>query len=213
MREIKKIYIHESESKYGNALLINWWHKLQGFGTSIINRFRDNNDESFVINNGYHIIISNGFIYNSREKFSFMDGNISFSRPLDTIGAAVYGDNKTSVHICLIKNGGEPTYAQWKSLYDIVLFLIKKYSIPVEDILGHCEYYSNKGLKIKKLCPRINMNDFRKTIRSKMEENVKLDEKEPMTEVPNSLLKAIIQMSDSMSRHAKKVLNGTLDEI
>ena len=67
MRKITKIYIHESESKYGNALLINWWHKLAGMGVRFINRFKNNNDESMFLFGGYHIIIQNGMPYSSNE--------------------------------------------------------------------------------------------------------------------------------------------------
>jgi N-acetylmuramoyl-L-alanine amidase len=180
MREIKRIYIHESDSRYGNVLLINWWHKLNGWFVKIQNYFRENNDESFIVNCGYNFIIGNGKSYSFREYLPFVDGSVEVARPENVIPAAVKYDNENSLHICIIKAPDEqPTKAQMESTIMACVYLLKKYNLPVDAILGHCEFwtkispdkekYLSKELSIPKTCPDLNMDDLREKIKIELE--------------------------------------------
>ena len=89
MREIDKIIIHCSASKWGNAEIIDSWHRDRGFAKI-----------------GYHFVIDN--CYPDYEHFltqapeSVQDGFVEPGRPVSEIGAHVYGHNKKSIGICLI---------------------------------------------------------------------------------------------------------------
>ena len=169
MRTINRIYIHESASKYGNALLINYWHKLLKWGIKLLSI----NNQAFIISGGYHYIISNQFPYSVKEGYPFLDGCISMMRPLDRTGAGVYGDNRSSIHICIIKNSDQkPSVKQWNSLINICTWLVKKYSLTPDDVLGHREYFLKvrkpplKNEDIKKSCPDVDMDSVRQEVKT-----------------------------------------------
>jgi len=106
-----KVIIHCSASDFGNAALIDSWHRARGFAMI-----------------GYHYVILNGKL--SPHKFhSYFDGHIETGRPLDDDsdleldekGAHTWGYNH-AVGICLIGESGKFTNAQMGSLH----FLIRK---------------------------------------------------------------------------------------
>lgn len=139
MREIDKIIIHCSASKWGNAQIIDSWHRDRGFKKI-----------------GYHFVIGN--VYPDYEHFMLQtpditnDGLIENGRPISEIGAHVYGHNEKSIGICLI---GTDTFSgrQLLALYR----LVKK----LEKDLGKLEIYGHYEFNPNKTCPNMNANWLR----------------------------------------------------
>lgn len=152
--KINKIFIHHSASNWGNALVIDEWHKDRGWKGI-----------------GYHFVIQNGIPtyddYKNNRKFNTLVGEIECGRHLDAdpwleaneIGAHAYGYNRDSVGICLIHKEGKYDKKMLKKLFNLVIELIDKYDIPIENVWGHYEADDNKPD-----CPSINMNKFRKRL-------------------------------------------------
>jgi len=90
---------------------------------------------------GYHILIKR-------------DGEIELGRPIEMVGAGVYGRNEDSIHICLhgVKNFSEH---QYQTLNEVVDDLIFRFKLDIEDILGHYEHDKSKT------CPNIDMPTYR----------------------------------------------------
>ena len=107
-----KVIIHCSDSEFGNAAIINEWHRQRGFYSVEQN-----------ISIGYHLVILNGKIsarcYNPR-----FDGRIETGRGFDEDnhierwehGAHTKGQNYSSLGICLIGKSGDFTNAQIRGL-------------------------------------------------------------------------------------------------
>lgn len=150
MRKIKRIVIHCSYSAFGNAHMIDRWHKERGF--RII---------------GYHFVILNGFPtskqFKNKQRWNFLDSSIECGRDLDTdpyltkeeVGAHALGFNRESVGICLIGQGGQYTPRQLYTLRVLVNELRQCFNLPVSAVVGHYELDSHKT------CPDINMNNLR----------------------------------------------------
>jgi hypothetical protein len=114
------IIIHHSDSSYGSAAIIDKWHRARGF------------DEL-----GYHFVIGNGT--NSG------DGQIEVGPrwPIQKWGAHDNAlDNRyntNGIGICLVGdfNKTHPTPKQLRSLTRLVVYLMRKYDIPPDRVLGH----------------------------------------------------------------------------
>jgi len=108
------IVLHCSASKFGNAALIDSWHRERGF-TMI----------------GYHYVILNGWI-GSKKYHKWFDGAIETGRPIDDdkdfewdeIGAHTLGHNG-SVGICIIGDSNSFTEKQIESV-ELLLNVLKK---------------------------------------------------------------------------------------
>jgi hypothetical protein len=131
MREIEEAIIHCSGSAFGNAALIDHWHRERGFDKI-----------------GYHAIILNGWLteklYDLRS-----DGLIETGRHIEEVGAHCYGKNTKSFAICLIGESGEFTEKQYKSL----IMILKNHNIMKVGM--HSDYNKAKphcpGLDVSKL--------------------------------------------------------------
>lgn len=138
MRELNEITLHCSDSTFGNAVIIDGWHRKRGWPRGI----------------GYHFVIR----YSASEIF---DGGIEIGRSVKSKGAHVYGHNSDSIGICLIGKPDPETdkckfsQAQLLSARKLCLHLMEEYDIGVENILGHYELDSNKT------CPAMDMDLFR----------------------------------------------------
>jgi len=138
MRDITKISIHISDSKWGSVKAINEWHLARGWNGI-----------------GYHYVILNGKV--RPYKFQkHLDGVVKTGRKLSKQPACVYHHNKGMIGIVLIGKDGKFTHNQIKSLIDLVLNLMWEYKIKLSDVKGHYEY---KG--VTKACPQINMDTMR----------------------------------------------------
>jgi N-acetylmuramoyl-L-alanine amidase len=116
------IIVHHSDSDYGSAAIIDQWHRQRGF------------DEL-----GYHFVIDNGR--------GGADGQIEVGPrwPVQKWGAHDNAlDNRYNLYgigICLVGdfNKTHPTVAQRRSLIRLVTYLMQKYNIPADHVLGHGE--------------------------------------------------------------------------
>jgi N-acetylmuramoyl-L-alanine amidase len=122
--KITTIYIHHSESDYGNAELIRKWHTDQGWDDI-----------------GYNDIICNCYptqaSFRDFEPDIYTDGKHELGRPIQFIPSGVKGHNTESVHICLIGNRTFSS-AQLITLRDIILYYKGKYPSIVK-VLRHCD--------------------------------------------------------------------------
>ena len=135
---MKEIILHCSATKENadfSAADIKKWHLQRGFK-----------------NIGYHYVIR-------------LDGTVEAGRKEDEIGAHCLGHNKDSLGICYIgglDSNGTPkdtrTNEQKKSLVKLVLKLMKKYNISIENVRGHYEFAN-------KVCPSFKIEKFRNELR------------------------------------------------
>jgi hypothetical protein len=140
---IKYIIIHCSDSSFGNAAKINEWHQQNGW---------------YKI--GYHYVILNGYPNSSKDQYNVLDdGKIETGRMENECGAHTVGFNGNSIGICLIggTQNGWITAKQLLAVQGLVRDLQKKYKIPNENVLGHCETQWSHG----KTCPNFQMTDLK----------------------------------------------------
>lgn len=140
-REIDEIIIHTSDSTYGNAALIDHWHRERGWDKI-----------------GYHKVILNGKIDNSTDYDISVDGLIETGRADNEIGAGVYGHNDKALHVCLIGTPFNHTPAEIRQLVACIRYYKEKYDT-IRMVSLHSEH--NKGTKYHKPnCPGINAVDL-----------------------------------------------------
>ena len=137
--KVNTIFIHCSDSTWGTAIEINKWHTQRGWKAI-----------------GYHFVILNGMIRPSI-KFEAMDGQIEAGRQFNTQGAHVLNHNVGTKGICLI-GVDKFTDKQMKALKVLLLELLKRYDLTVNDIKGHYEAHSHVT------CPNIDMNWLRRYV-------------------------------------------------
>ena len=126
-----KVIIHCSASNFGNAALIDSWHRQKGFSRV-----------------GYHFVILNGMI-GHKKYHDYFDGAIETGRPLDDdsdmepdeVGAHTLGHNK-SVGICLVGESAMFTPKQMKSL-NILLSILKSQFGSIE-VFQHSDFEPKK---------------------------------------------------------------------
>jgi hypothetical protein len=152
MKKINEIFIHHSASEFGDAELIDRWHKERGFKGI-----------------GYHFVVLNSFLtyrewHNDKINADLL-GKIEKGRPLDAdpwleaeeIGAHVYGFNSDSIGICLIHNSGQLYNIKQLDVYRrFCAGLMVHFDIPVANVQGHYEVEPKKPL-----CPSLDMNNER----------------------------------------------------
>ncbi len=146
MRKIERIVIHCSDSVFGDATLIDHWHKERGWKGI-----------------GYHYVILNGYpdeaSHRSKRPQFWRDGEVQSGRSLEEVGAHVKGANTGSVGICLI--GGEQfTGGQFASLKRLVEEL--KVRFPGVTVVGHYEAQTPGDLP--KSCPNLDMDWVRRRV-------------------------------------------------
>jgi N-acetylmuramoyl-L-alanine amidase len=154
-RKIERIYLHCSDSDWGEVEEIRRWHLQR--------RFSDI---------GYHFLICNQFpTYSSlkegkpREAF---DGKIQLGRHINKPGEHLKGDNRNTIGICLVGTN-KFTEKQFKQTQKLLTLLLELTGLPVEVILGHYEYWIRRGETPEKSCPNFNMEEFRANFRKYLE--------------------------------------------
>lgn len=125
--------VHCSDSKFGNAQLIEDWHKERGWADI-----------------GYHLVILNGQIENNTY-LDFMDGMVEAARDWDKSGAHAKGYNNY-IGICLI-GIDKFTDKQYSTLAHVLKALMRKFHFSLEEILFHYEVSS-------KTCPNFDKEWF-----------------------------------------------------
>jgi len=147
MRAIERIYIHCSDSLWGEIEEIRQWHLQRGFSDI-----------------GYHYLICNQFPFYQSLKDDLpdlsYDGRVQNGRSLDVPGAHVHGDNRNTVGICLV-GISEFTQAQLEALFKLMGTLLERFNLRVSDVLGHYEYWTERTQKPLKSCPNIDMETLR----------------------------------------------------
>jgi len=149
MRSIDTIVVHQSDSAFGTAEVIDRWHRERGWSGI-----------------GYHRVILNGWV--APEEFrAECDGVIQAGRPLERIGAHVAGHNETSIGVCLVGVGagwpigeGYITAAQWRALVSLCRALMQDFGVAVERVLGHREFPG-----VTKTCPGFEVAELRGALR------------------------------------------------
>ena len=142
MREIDSIILHCSDSQFGNAELIDHWHKERGWKRI-----------------GYHFIILNGLIHAKSTFNDIYDGALETGRELKTIGAHCKGFNRKSIGVCMIGKA-EFTDKQFDTLTFLYGDLCQTFGKEL-GIFGHYE------LDSKKTCPNVMMDDIRQRLVSR----------------------------------------------
>lgn len=152
-RMVDKIYLHCSASTWGTENTINSWHKARRFLIYVIGG-------GHQISTGYHLVFGNGVPFSDKVYIDYLDGQIETARSFETQGAGVKGDNVTSLHFCLIGRPGEFTDSQMRKLFEVLAWHVRR-GLPRSNILGHYEYWTQKGEKPAKKCPGIDMAKLR----------------------------------------------------
>lgn len=128
MRKIDKIVIHTSATP-----------DYMDIGASTIDKWHKERGWSGI---GYHYVIRR-------------NGEIERGRPEKNVGAHARGVNGSSLGICWIGiNEIDPR--QEKSLISIIHYLMGKYDVSIDNVLGHRE-----AVKTSKTCPNLNMDRLR----------------------------------------------------
>ncbi len=131
-RKIDSIIIHCSDSEWGNAAVIDDWHTQRGWDGI-----------------GYHAVICNGIVHSGANYLASWDGVIEPGREPKKKGAHAWGNNKTSLGICLIGKKNF-THKQVVALEKLVTVWANLHDIPNDRIFGHNEFS-------KKTCPNFNV--------------------------------------------------------
>lgn len=144
MRDVRKIIIHESASKFGDAMLIRQWHVGSRHWNDI----------------GYHYVILNGIRSPDGVYVIEDDGLVEEGRPLDHVGAHTKGYNADSIGICLIGHRHFSSNQLFDTLPKLIQQLMGEFGLNVDDVYGHNEFTNQKT------CPDIDMREYRDYLRS-----------------------------------------------
>jgi len=149
MRKIRYIVLHCSASEWGDADVINEWHKERGFDQI-----------------GYHFVVLNGYHTYKQYKTEKVDvdyvGKIEKGRNIEKPGAHVKGMNSDSIGICMI---GNETFhkKQIRITKDLIYRLMREFKVPITNVIGH--YETETGATQGKTCPNYDMTKVRSSIK------------------------------------------------
>jgi len=145
MRQLDKIVVHCSDSGWGDAAVIDDWHRQRGWSGI-----------------GYHLVVLNGNL--SPHKYDPDSvGRVERGRPDSKIGSHVRGYNRNSLGICYI--GGPdhpPDGVVWDVLTEKVVEWCEEYCLDERSVYGHTELDPSKS------CPCLDMDKFREDIRDRL---------------------------------------------
>lgn len=146
MAQIKRLVVHCSDSKWGDAAVIREWHKQRGWKDI-----------------GYNAVILNGQRTSRLKYLPQDDGLLELGRGLnldnqispEEVGAHAMGYNSESIGVCLIGVAAFTT----KQLQTLEAFCaLWARIVPGIQIVGHYE------LDPRKTCPNLNMDLWRKRL-------------------------------------------------
>jgi len=143
MRSVTEIVLHCSDSDFGDAAMIDGWHRQRGWRGI-----------------GYHYVILNAYpnaeaVRLHRPAF-WRDGVVETGRDVAEIGAHVLGHNTRSIGVCLIGRSMF-TQMQYQSLAELLADLRERF--PAAKLFGHSELIG-AGQPLK-TCPNIDMDWLR----------------------------------------------------
>lgn len=143
--KITVIYVHHSESDFGNFKVIDEWHRERGFDMC-----------------GYNSVICNCYptqeSYTNHEPDLLSDGKEELGRDVKYIPSGVKGHNTNSIHICLIGNRIFSS-AQLIQLRDTILYYRGKYP-SILKVMRHCDTDERKPQ-----CPSLSRKFLKELIR------------------------------------------------
>lgn len=128
MRKIEKIIIHCSASP-----------DYMDVGAATIRKWHLDRGWSDI---GYHYVVRR-------------NGEIEKGRPDIKIGAHARGANSASIGVCWVGTESMGT-GQEKSLISLIHYLMGKYNVKIDNVLGHRE-----AVVTDKTCPNLNMDRLR----------------------------------------------------
>lgn len=137
-RPIHRIMLHCSASTWGDARVIDEWHRERGWREI-----------------GYHYVILNGRRGARSGYDARIDGLIETGRAEEEIGAHVGGHNRDSLGVCLIGGPGKFTVAQHYAAATLLHRLIERHRLRISNVIGHYE------LDPRKSCPGLDMDRLR----------------------------------------------------
>ena len=126
LEDIKKVILHCSDSTFGDAELIDSWHKGRGWSGI-----------------GYHFVVLNGYRSGSSGYEPRSDGLVERGRPLELVGAHCKGFNRDSIGICMIGRR-EFSERQFVSLANLLRQCMWAFKLKPADIYGHCHFNRHK---------------------------------------------------------------------
>jgi len=142
-RLIDLIVVHCSDSDYGNAVLIDRWHRARGWRSI-----------------GYHYVILNGYPDEDSSRLHrpqfWLDGFIEAGRQVERIGAHVRGWNHNSIGICMIGRN-QFTQLQFEALQKLIADIRRSHRDA--RLCGHYELL--RPGDPPKTCPNIDMEWLR----------------------------------------------------
>jgi len=142
MKKWQGIVIHCSDSEFGDNLVIDDWHKQNGWDGI-----------------GYHFVITNGIQHKHDRYLRATDGAIESARSLNKTGSHAKKYNSSHIGICLI-GINDFTDLQMRSLQLLIKELIDKHQISTENIIGHYQCSTANG----KNCPNFDVDQFKNSI-------------------------------------------------
>ncbi len=143
------VVVHSSASAYGDAALIDEWHKARDYASI-----------------GYHYVILNGRRVSSTQYDGEIDGIVELGRNENVTGAHAYGMNREAIGICLIGRDGIYTRNQMASIFGLILGTTHRHYIPTVQVIGHLEtpHEQAKSINDRKTCPDLDMQHIRATL-------------------------------------------------
>jgi len=124
------LVIHCSDSRFGNACLIDSWHRTRGWSGI-----------------GYHWVVLNGKIASGAPHSKLYDGLLETGRHHMKKGAHVLTHNDDSIGVCLIGESGKFTKKQLETLRRVIEMH------PYHEVVFHSDLDDKK-----KNCPGLTMD-------------------------------------------------------
>lgn len=150
MRPINRIFLHCSDSAFGDSEVIESWHR---------DRFAAAPSSGRHI--GYHYVVLNGRRRTANDYVAEDDGVVESGRPVYEKGAHVAGANSDSIGVCLVGKAGLYTVAQMRAAVHLVRSLIQVHELSWSSVFGH---YQQSGSG--KTCPDFQIDHFRSLLRA-----------------------------------------------
>ena len=150
MRPINRIFLHCSDSAFGDSQTIESWHR---------DRFTAGLSSGRHI--GYHYVVLNGRRRTGNDYVAADDGVVETGRPVYEKGAHVAGANGDSIGVCLVGRAGLYTVAQMRAAVHLVRSLIQVHELSWSSVFGHYQQ-PDSG----KTCPDFQIDHFRSLLRA-----------------------------------------------
>lgn len=148
MRKWKGVVLHCSASPWGNAIVIDEWHRKRGFREI-----------------GYHFVITNGRPWRDFDGFDDLNGfdvGIETGRDINEVGAHALGYNRTHLGVCLVGPPFTPSQLISMAIHIQDLTRMGIFEDDICDLIGHYETYKGPP---EKNCPLLDMELVREFVK------------------------------------------------